>query len=452
MYKFTKSDIPLYIQLYEQIKQKIKDGKRKSGEKLPSIRTLANEYNLSKNTVQNAYNQLFAEGYIDSIAQKGYYVNEDLYQDIVVKNEKKNTKDKIYTKYKYDFYPAQLSSDTFPIKTWNKLFNKVLKENINYGSYVNPQGLKSLRIELKKYLSSFRGVNCSEDQIVLCSGFSDAMFIISILFKELTSNVAIEADIYRVAKKVFEQMSYEIEYLSMTEQGINIKELERIKAKLIYLTPAHQYITGVTIPITNRIKILEWAQKTDSYIIEDDYDSELSYYNKPIPALQGINNNDRVIYYGTVSKSFSPALRISYLILPNSLLDKYKSSFDYPFSGIPLDIQKTLELFIKEEYFIKHIRKIRTLNRKKHNIMKEYLEENLKDDIEILREGSGLNMLIRPKIDIDLKLLEEKCLENSIKIYNRKDDLYVMGFGGFKENEVKDAIEAFVKVWNLVKN
>ncbi len=451
MYKFIKSDIPLYIQLYEQIKERIKDGTRKAGEKLPSIRTLANEYNLSKNTVQNAYNQLYAEGYIDSIAQKGYYVSEDLYQDLTkpIDEQNKNTSTK---KYKYDFYPAKLSSDTFPIKAWNKVYNKVLKEDIDFGSYVNTQGLESLRIELKKYLRSSRGVNCSEDQIVLCSGFSDAMFIVSLLLKDFTSSIAIEGDIYRVAKKVFTQMSYDIKYLSMTKQGIDLNDLEKIKSKLIYLTPAHQYITGVTIPIANRIKILQWAQKTNSYIIEDDYDSELSYYNKPIPALQGINNNDRVIYFGTVSKSFSPALRVGYLILPKSLISKYKECFDYPFSGISIDIQKTLELFLKEEYFIKHIRKVRTLNRKKHNLMKESLKKELKDEMEIIREGSGLNILIKLNSNINKELLLKETQKVNIKIYNRKDDLYAMGFGGFKEDEIIQAIKEFAKVCKECKN
>lgn len=450
MYKFNKSDMPLYIQLYEQMKERIVNGAKKSGEKLPSIRTLASEYNLSKNTVQNAYNQLFAEGYIDSIAQKGYYVSEDLYQDLVIDKSFKNTKENLQ-KYKYDFYPAKLSIDTFPKKNWNKIYNKVLKEDIDYGSYQDNQGIKSLRVELKKYLSSSRAVNCSVEQIVVCSGFSDAMFIVSLLLKEHTKSIAIEQDLYRVTKKVFEQMNYEIEYISMTDQGIDLEDLKTKKSKLIYITPAHQYIKGTTIPITNRIKLLNLAKKTNSFIIEDDYDSELSYYNQPIPALQGINNNDSVIYFGTVSKSFSPSLRVGYLILPKSLVEKYKQTFDYPFSGVPIDIQKTLEQFLKEDYFAKHIRKIRTLNKKKHNLMKESLLKKLKNDIQIIREGSGLNILIKPLIDIDLKYLEKKCSEKNIKIYPRLEIFIAMGFGGFRENEIKNAVEAFSQIWNSCK-
>lgn len=452
MYKLEDSKTPLYVQLYEQIKEEIINNTLKANSKLPSIRLMASDYKISKNTVQTAYNQLYAEGYIDSQEKKGFFVCEDLYKNIVEKKTFLNNQKESKIIYKYDFYPVRLINKEFPKKQWLKTYNKVLKEQkINFGEYQNSQGIQELRDELKNYLLSSRGVNCTSEQIVICSGFSDAMFIVSTLLKNHTKTIALEENTYRVAKKVFSQNGFNLEEISTLNYGINIKELNQSKAKLLYVTPAHQYLKGFTTPISKRIKLLEWAKKTNSYIIEDDYDSELSYYNKPIPALQGINNNDNTIFFGSLSKAFSPSLRIAYLILPNNLLKDYKKAFDYSFSGVSIDIQKTLANFIKEGDFIKHIRKIRTLNKKRHNILKEELIKSLKNDIQIIREGSGLSILIKPLINIDLLYLQQKANEEKINICIRYDDYLAMGFGGFEDNEIPKAVEAFVKVWKKVK-
>ncbi len=451
MYKLEKSSIPLYIQLYEQIKSDIQNNNI-AGTKLLSIRKMCQEYKLSKTTVESAYNQLYAEGYIESRPQSGFYVSEDIYKEFKQKNIN-TSKEKISEKkYKYNFSPAQYSDDVFPKKIWTKLHNKVIT-NTNLGLYPKKQGDLQLRKEIKTYLASSRAVFCDEEQIIVCSGFSDSMFILASILKDFTSFISIENPGYKVTPKVFKQFGYKINPVSITKQGIDLKELEESKSKLVYVTPSHQYPTGVTIPISKRIKLINWAIENNSYIIEDDYDSELSYNNRPIPSLQGINNNERVIYSGTFSKALSPALRISYLVLPKKLLEKYKNTFDFSFSGVPIDIQKTLEAFIKEGYWDKHIRKMRALNKKKHDLMKKAISIYLKDTVKILREGSGLAILIKPTVKIDWKKLEKLLEENSIKVYSiqfdtsLKEDIINLGFGCFKEEEIFLALESFSKIW-----
>ncbi|QKF81846.1 PLP-dependent aminotransferase family protein [Halarcobacter ebronensis] len=445
---------PIYLQLYEEIKKDIQTN-LKAGEKLPSIRKMTTDYKISKNTVQTAYNQLFAEGYIESIPQSGYFVSENLYDSFKKEKEvdlENKTLDDIV---KYDFYPACLSADTFPKKTWLRLYNKVLKSSLNLGVYHNNQGDIELREQIVKYLKSSRSVNCTIENIVLTSGFADSMFIVSKILKDEIKKIAFETPSYRVAKKVFEQHNFEIEEIEVQQNGINLKQLKKSKAKLLYLTPSHQYFFGVTTPIANRIEIINWAKENNSYIIEDDYDSELSYNNKPIPAMQGINNNTQVIYTGTFSKSLSPSLRIAYLVLPVKLLEKYKKEFDYPFSNIPIDIQKTLALFIKEGFWDRHLRKVRTQNKKKHDILKEELLNTMGKDIKILKEGSGLNILIKSMVNIDLLKFQEECRKNYIKIYlreiSKEQTVLSMGFGGFKEEELKKAIKIFNSLWQKEK-
>ncbi|MBP6714738.1 MAG: PLP-dependent aminotransferase family protein [Aliarcobacter sp.] len=451
MYKFDQNSTPLYLQLYEQIKDEIKTT-LKAGTKLPSIRKLSTEYNLSKTTVQTAYNQLYAEGYIESKKNSGYFVCEDIIQDFQVNLNNQKDEKKQIVDYKIDFFPAHLAKSSFPKQTWLKLYNKVIKSDINYGAYFDKQGDLGLRIEISKYLLSSRAVLSNSEQIIITSGFSDSLFLISSILKNFSNNIAIESPSYNVARKVFDMFSFKIEDISINSDGLNLNLLEKTDCKALYVTPSHQFPTGVTIPISNRIKLLNWAKNSDAFIIEDDYDSELSYHNRPIPSIQGLeNNNNKVIYLGTFSKTLSPALRISYIVLPNQLLNLYHQTFDFRFSGIPIDIQKTLTLFLKEGHWEKHLRKIRNLNRKKHDSMKETLKEFLKDEIKILREGSGLNLLIKPLVNMDLDKLDELCKQKGVKIYFKEffnlERVIALGFGGFEEFEIKNAIKKFSEIW-----
>ena len=451
MYKFEQNSTPLYIQLYEQIKDEIKT-KLKAGTKLPSIRKLSTQYNLSKTTVQTAYNQLYAEGYIESKKNSGYFVCDDIIQDFQVNLNNQKDEKKLKVDYKIDFFPAHLAKSSFPKQTWLKLYNKVIKSDINYGAYFDKQGDLELRIEISKYLLSSRAVLSNSEQIIITSGFSDSLFIISSILKKFSNNIAIESPSYNVARKVFEISNFKINDIPINSDGLDLNLLEKTDCKALYITPSHQFPTGVTMPISNRIKLLTWAKNSDAFVIEDDYDSELSYHNRPIPSIQGLeNNNNRIIYLGTFSKTLSPALRISYIVLPTSLLNLYHKIFDFRFSGVSIDIQKTLTLFLKEGYWEKHLRKIRNINRKKHDLMKEALKEFLKDEIKILREGSGLNLLIKPIVNIDLDNLDELCKQKGVKIYFKEffelERVIALGFGGFEEFEIRDSIKKFSEIW-----
>ncbi|XOB63688.1 PLP-dependent aminotransferase family protein [Campylobacterota bacterium DY0563] len=456
MYKIDQNiEKPIYIQLYEAIKEDIKNN-LKAGEKLPSIRKMTLEYKISKNTVQTAYNQLYAEGYIESIPQSGYFVSEDLYENFEKEENEELNNNLCEELIKYDFYPACLSDDIFPKKTWLRLYNKVLKSDLNMGIYHDKQGDFELREEISKYLANSRDVNCNIENIVLTSGFADSMFLISTILKNKIKSIAFETPSYRVARKVFEQYNFKIEEIPIDKCGIKLSSLKKSEADLLYLTPSHQYIYGITTPIAKRIEIINWAKENNAYIVEDDYDSELSYNNRPIPAMQGINNNQQVIYTGTFSKSLSPSIRVAYLVLPNKLLEIYKKEFDYPFSNIPIDIQKTLALFMREGFWDRHLRKVRTQNKKKHDILKEKITSLLKNDVEILRDGSGLNILVKPLVNIDLNKLQNECQKEYIKIYSRditpNGKAISMGFGGLKEKDINVAMILFKKIWDKCKN
>lgn len=454
MYVLDKSsEKPLYIQLYEQIKKDIIEN-YKVGNKLPSVRKMSTTYNLSKTTIESAYSQLVAEGYIDSYPNSGFRV-EDTNE---IKFETKNENFIIQSDKKidclYDFFPARLSKDFFPLKLWKRLFTKYIDEKLDLGGYSDAQGEFDLRREIAKYLKDSRAVNCNENQIIIGCGFADSMGIVAQILKKIKhTTFAMENPGYYVAKNVFENYSFNIKKIPLDKNGIKIDELEKSKSKLVYITPSHQYPTGVTIPISNRHKLLNWAKENNSFIIEDDYDSELNYINRPIPSLQGLDTENRVIYVGTFSKSLSAALRVSYLVLPMNLIQIYYELFKNSHSSVPIMTQKVLEKFINEGHWDKHLRKIRTSNRKKHNLMKSQLIKKLGNSMKIETQGAGLSIVINPTVNMDFGKLKELAKKERIKIYFAKDvsggdwDAIRMGFGGLKEEEIENAVNLFSKIW-----
>ena len=444
---------PLHLQLYDAIKNDIIINLH-VGDKLPSIRQLSHDYKISKTTVESAYAQLSIEGYIQSRAKSGYYVvdaEHEAFQSsqINMLTKQKNAEDSLY-----DFFHARLDKDSFPLKLWKRLFVKAINETLDFGAYPSGQGELGLRTQIANYLIHSREVQCQVEQIIVLSGFLDSMSLVAKILKKEFKTFAIEHPGYHVARKIFEDFEYQIQNIEVDENGLSIKQLQNSDAKLVYITPSHQYPTGVSMPIANRLKLLNWAKSHEGYIIEDDYDSELSYRNRPIPSLQGLDNDDRVIYTGTFSKSLSPALRVSYLVLPFRLIPAYQKLFDFKMPRVSLSTQKTLELFMSEGHWQRHLRKIRTLNRKKHDIMKDALKHELKDTMKIISEGGGLSILIQPVCDFDWEKLKIKAKSAKINLYYAKEhsecetEGLFMGFGGFKEDEIPHALKSFSKVWH----
>lgn len=450
MYIINKnSKTPLHIQLYEEIKKEI-ISQLKVGDKLQSIRKIATQYNLSKNSVESAYSQLVIEGYVESYSKRGYFVidtNLEILSTYKRVEKLTNIQEK---KFLYDFHPARLEKGSFPLKIWKRTFTKAIDESIDFGRYSQIQGEYGLRDEVSKYLIQSRGINCDANQVVICNGFSDSMGLIISLLKKRYKTLAIENPGYAVASKVFEAHGYKIKKIPVDNNGIHLEKLKESKAKLVYITPSHQYPTGVTIPISNRIKLLNWAKENDALIIEDDYDSELTYENRPIPALQGLDRFDKALYVGTFSKSLSPAIRVSYLVLPKFLVNELNDTLE---SKVCLFTQKTLELFLKEGHWDRHLRKIRTQNKKKYLLLKKQLQTELGSSMKIVNKGGGLAIHINPTVPFDFILLKKLATDNEIKLHFAKKrcggdwDALMMGFGGLKEEDIIPAVQIFAIIW-----
>lgn len=321
----NESGKPLYQQIYEYIKEEIMQGRLSYREKLPSARELAASLLVSRNPVDTAYEQLVAEGYVYAVAQKGYYVNEITYireysgqkEDSPAPEE-----EKIPVCRKYNFNPDEVDSSHFPYAVFRSIARNVMDRE-DFLSSGNAQGDRQFRSQVAKYLYRSRGVQCELSQIVIGAGIGYLLQLLSVLFRK-NGKIAFEEPGYVRAKEIFASYGFDVVNVKIAEKTVTPEELDRAQTSLCYLTPSHQFPLGTVMPAPERQRLLKWArEKEGRYLIEDDHDSEYRYKGKPIPAMQSLDPEGKVIYIGTFSKVITPALRLGYMVLPKELVSLF---------------------------------------------------------------------------------------------------------------------------------
>lgn len=449
----------LYEQIYEHIKREIQSGKIQYKDKLPSTRTLAKYLQVSRSTVDLAYEQLVSEGYIESIACKGYYVCqlEGIYQfkESGMINEKNSIKEK--SPYEFDFSLNGIDLEHFPENIWRKLMRNILledkKELFQLGS---PKGESSLRSSISDYLYQARGVMCSKEQIIVGAGNDYLLTILSqLLGKDRT--IAIEDPTYKKAYQTFRNLNYSVKTIPLDKSGMQVSFLDRTDADTAYVMPSHQFPLGIVMPISRRLELLQWAsQKEERYIIEDDHDSEFRYIGKPIPALQGYDHEQKVIYLGTFSNSIAPAIRISYMVLPQKLLTKYEEK-ELLYTSTVSRIDQTMVCeFIKQGYFQRHLNRMRAVYKAKHDLIVNEFKK-MKEICTIEGENAGLHLLIKFINGMSEEMVVNKFREAKIKVYplsqyyieqnHSISATILLGFGSMSEKEVKKAVAKINKIF-----
>ncbi|OWT50573.1 MULTISPECIES: MocR-like pyridoxine biosynthesis transcription factor PdxR [Bacillus] len=447
----------LYVQLYEYIKKEIKDGTIPALTKLPAKRKLASYLQVSKNTVEAAYEQLLAEGYIESASRKGYFVCK-VEQMIYVEGSEAKVEEVPFREenYTFDFTQTGVDTNTFPFTTYRKLINDVWQPHNNELLFLgHPQGELSLREEIANYLYESRGVRCSASQIVLGAG---TQILVKLLFQLLKgSNYAVENPGYHRKMVVFEQGEKKVQMLSLDRDGICMADLENSDVNVVFVTPSHQFPYGMIMPITRRTQLLQWAKKEeDRYIIEDDYDSEFRYSGKPIPALQGLDTDGKVIYMGTLSKALLPSLRMSYIVLPKNVIEKYQKEYLFYTQSVSRMDQEVIRKFLNEGYWGKHIHKMRVVYRKKRDRLVFEIEKYFSNRVEVIGEDSGLHILLKVHNGMREEELIKEAAKYSIKIYpvstyykdgTAPENVVLLGFAILSEDEIAKAVQLLHKAW-----
>lgn len=455
------SKTPLYRQLYQQLRMKILCGEISPKTKLISSRQRSVDLHVSRNTVDTAYQQLLAEGYVVGKARSGYYVEPVMHQvnadaalseeepPVMCSGTEKNTL--------YNFMYGSLPVDTFPFSKWQRLTNLCLREHeaemLRYGSSMGEFGL---RREIVKYLRAYRDVNCTVDQILITSGTKQCISIACQLLQSFTADIAIEDPGFQGAYFAFKAHGFGVTPVSINHHGIDVKALDAFSAKAVYITPSHQFPTGTIMSITRRLALIEWADKKDAYIIEDDYSSYLRYNVKPISSLQGLAP-DRVVYVGSFSKVLLPSLRVAYMVLPKKLAEKLQQQSEYNVCSVPFLMQKPLQIFLKEGYFESHVRKMTQHLKKKHDRLVAVLHETFGDQITISGMDAGLHILLQVHCELTSEALIQRACEAGIAISEnhklwieftpRSDPYVLLGFGAIALDDIAPAVELLKKVW-----
>ena len=445
---------PKYIQIYQKLKAYMEQGDIQPNEKLPSIRHLADSLQCSRNTTLIAYEQLQSEGYIRSEGRRGYFANT--LEPIWIHSNSKvkaNTPPK-QKKLQIDFRAGAVDATHFPIKAWRKYTNQVftMPQTFTYGE---PFGEECLRQEIAQYLFQSRGVHTQASHIIIGSSTQQMLIHLGAILKPTFDHILLEDPGYDGAKEAFQFHQFQLEYLPVQQSGIDFSDFDVYKSKIVYVTPSHQSPLGVTMPIHQRHMILQWANTNGGYIIEDDYDSEFRYTQKPFPALASIDSS-RVIYIGNFSKALLPGLRLCFMVLPDLLLEDYQKAY-INFENTASKIhQLTIAKFMEDGEWQRHIKRMRLVYKHKMQLLVSELQQHFDQRITIIGEQSGLYLLIKVHLQKSENwLIEQACLFD-VKVYSTapfffhsspSEPILKLGFSNLTHEEIIKGVELLKDAW-----
>ena len=432
----------LYMQIYEYFKNEIINGTYKANTKLPSKRNLAKEYNISLNTVDNAYSKLLEEGFIYSKERQGFFVSDvgELYvldsKPIHITKEEENIE--------YDFSYSGVSEE-FPYRIFKKISSNIF-DNKDILEKVDYQGYLPLRTQISEYLDKSRGFKADPSQIVISSG---SEYLFQIIFKLISGKFGIEDPGYNMLSNIMDTNDINYEFIPVDKNGMDLTKLKKSKSDFCVITPAHQFPTGVIMNMQRRVELLN--MKKIKYVIEDDYDSEFKYSKRPVPALKSIDVNDKVIYIGSFSKSISPSFRVSFMVLPFDLVEKYNKIFKFFICPVSIMVQKMLTTFIETGEFEKHLNRMRKIYSKKRQLLIDMLSE--RKDITIRGADAGLHVVLEYPKNYSEEYIVKKAKEKKIKVYGlssygtkREIPSILLGFATLSEEKLKEGVKLFLEI------
>lgn len=435
-YKFSDQKY-LYTQLYENIKRDILSGKLKHKEKLPSKRKLSTHLNLSGTTIEIAYQQLLDEGYIYSVPKVGFFV-EDIQTINIAPESKADIPDHHHKQRQLSLKIEDSHIKSFPFHKFRKYARDAFEQDqyhlLERGDI---QGEEILRNEIRRYLYHSRGVNCENYQIIIGSS-TEQLF--TLLTKILgNSSYILENPGYPLIRKVLQSEHKHYQYIDVDEEGLIASSLPE-DVEIVHVTPSHQFPTGVLLSAKRRTELINWSkQKQNRYIIEDDYDSEFRYKGRPLAALQGMSN-ERVIYMSTFSKSIFPSIRCAYLVLPDQLLELYKS-MSKPNNTVPRHIQYMIAAFMKDGEFERNINRMRKEYKKKLELVLQSVKKTFKQS-NITGSDAGMHFVLETtevinKDSIAINTIDDYYSGEKTSYKNQ----YIIGFGSIEDDEISSVIK-----------
>ena len=478
---FTKrKNSTLCDYLYECIKQEILLGKLKADEKIPSRRSLSSHLGVSVITVQNAYNLLISEGYLYSVEKKGFFVTKLDLKNLHATSHKKHVQESFdelsqeknaargvhgsATKNDpVDFTSNSMNVEKFPFKQWSKNLRNVLYSgNSVLLSKQDPKGSIHLRKVLSVFLKEFRNMDVSPSRIVIGAG-TENIFDIIIKLLGRKNVFAVENPGYKKIANLISLCGAKCIPVEIDGEGMNVIALNKSKAGVVHVSPAHHFPTGTVMSIRRRMELLSWADKKDGrFIIEDDYDSEFRFTGKPLSTLMSADWNGHVIYMNTFSKSLAPSFRISYMVLPESLALKFDKTFAFCACQVSAFEQEALADFIENGFYEKHLNRMKNFYKGLRNDLVSAVQKSpLSSCCKIEEEGSGLHFLMKVKTKKSVSALKKSLEKNGVRISSLYDYYYeeevsqknaglhktlVVNYSALEKEKIPSAVEALCRV------
>lgn len=449
-YELKKSPgVPLYEALYRCIRRDILEGTLKPGTKLPSKRALSQNLEVSKITVEAAYNQLLAEGYIRSQEKVGYFV-----EAVEGRNPPPPTQaERPEKKREFLLDLTGIGTEQFPFSVWSRLQREVM---LDYGAQLllplPNRGVAELRQAIADHLAAFRGMQVSPQNILIGAG-TDFLYNLLIQLLGRDKVYAVEEPGYDKIRQIYAAGGVRCVSAAMDDKGVLPEGLSQ--ADVLHCSPSHHFPTGLVTPVSRRMELLDWAGE-EKWIIEDDYDSEFRFDAHPMPTLQTLDGAQRVIYMNTFSKTLAPSIRISYMVLPPALMEQFQKVLGFYSCTVPSFEQYTLARFLSRGYFEKHINRMRKFYKKRRNALVSLLETcAFSEKLTILEQDAGLHFLLKvdtalPDGDLVQKLAHVGIRVKALSEYYHDQGLdrhcLVVNYSGVKEEALEQALAAVEKI------
>ncbi|HLL15770.1 MAG TPA: PLP-dependent aminotransferase family protein [Pyrinomonadaceae bacterium] len=481
-----KSALPLYRQIYEAIRHAILSGNLRPTTPLPATRLLSKEMGVSRMTVVNAYEQLFAEGYLEARTGAGTFVAAHLPEEFLQTSgfERRERQESSLTrKVKFSDYGRNLAQNSdsilrhhgkssrapfehgvpgteeFPFDVWAKIAQRWQKKPpSSILSYGDSAGFRPLREAIAAHLAAARGVLCKVEQIIITNGTQQTLDLIGRIFLSKTTDVYLEDPGYFGARDIFAATGARLVPVPVDAEGFDLQTARKRsrRARLAYVTPSHQYPLGVTMSLARRLHLLEWARDRDAFVVEDDYNSEYRYRGRPLASLQGLDRDGRVIYLGTFSKTIFPALRLGYLVVPENLIEVFTAARALTDLHSPTLDQAVLAEFIAERHFAGHVRRMRGIYEKRQQILVEEVRKNLKGRLEVAPAEAGMHLIGWLPRGIDDRDVARRAAAANLKIapvsaYCIDQTLrggLLLGYTAFNERQIKQGVKKLGRVLN----
>lgn len=388
-----RGDAPLYEYLCRRVREDILSGALAAEERLPSKRALAEHLRVSVVTVENAYKQLEAEGYVYTRPRQGFFISKVEQVPAAPRRRVEREEAPAAPGRRLDLRSSQVDTACFPVSVWARLTRRVLSE----GSFLAPgdrQGLPALRRAIAEDLGDFKGMAVSPEQILVGAGAEYLyLFLAQLLDRDRQAVMALEDPGYPKIRQVYQRWGAQCRFVPLDSQGVRPEALRAAGADILHISPAHHYPTGTVTPIARRQALLRWAEETDGFIIEDDYDSELRFTGRPLPTLQSIDANGRVIYMNTFSQTISPSIRIGFVVLPPRLLERYRREMGFYACTVPVLEQQVLAAFLSGGWYEQHLSRLRKEYRTRRAAVLEAFAPL--EGVTISERGAGLHFLLR---------------------------------------------------------